>query len=90
MESTELIVLCLLAVFVVGLNVALIQAVRRGARQGEIELFRKAARRARKPWESEAANLEELSRLVAPFRDQSKEKPPDADKGAAHETESPT
>ncbi len=90
METTELIILCLLAVFVVGLNVALIQAIRRSSRQGEIELFRKAARRARKPWESETASLEELARRVAPFKDQESAQAPDAGKAPGPDPESPT
>ena len=63
--SQVVMVVCLTLVLVVGVNAALYVLFRRGNEAGQIELFRRAARRAREPWKEEDEALQELSRRVA-------------------------
>lgn len=63
------LVVCLTLFIIIGINAALyVTLTRRNGTIGQIELMRRAARRARHPWEEEDKSLEELSRLVAPYR----------------------
>jgi hypothetical protein len=63
--SKVFLVICLTLVIVVGVNAALYVSLRRGNEAGQIELFRRAAQRAREPWKEEDEALQELSRRVA-------------------------
>jgi uncharacterized protein HemX len=66
MDGSQLgLVICLTLFIVVGVNAALYVALRRGNEAGQIELFRRAAQRAREPWKQEDEALRELSRRVA-------------------------
>lgn len=58
------LVICLTVFIVIGINAAIYASLRRGTTIGQIELLRKAAGRARKPWENEDKALSELSRRV--------------------------
>jgi hypothetical protein len=61
-----LLVISITLVIVILLNVAIYVSIkRRNNRGGEIELFRRAFRRAKNPWGEEKANLEALSKQVA-------------------------
>jgi hypothetical protein len=63
--SQVALVICLTLIIVVGVNAALYVSLRRGNEAGQIELFRRAAQRAREPWKEEDEALQELSRRVA-------------------------
>ena len=63
--SKGVLVICLILLIVVGINAALYVTLRRGNEAGQIELFRRAAQRAREPWKEEDDALQELSRRVA-------------------------
>jgi hypothetical protein len=63
--SKVTLVICLTLFIVVGVNAALYVSLRRGNEAGQIELFRRAAQRAREPWKEEDEALQELSRRVA-------------------------
>ncbi len=58
------LVICLTLFIVIGINAAIYASLRRGNTVGQIELLRKAANRARKPWETEDEALNELSKRV--------------------------
>ncbi len=70
MEADKLVALVLVILLVVGLNGWFIVYVRRGGSIHEIELFRRAAKAARNPWQREDTDLQELGRLVDQFREQ--------------------
>jgi hypothetical protein len=79
-EEGILLVICLTVVIVVGVNGALLAALRRGNEAGQINLLRKATHRACDPWGSEDAGLKELSQRVAALRSsQRPEEPADAE-----------
>ena len=62
-------------VIVILFNIGIYLAVKRRKDQvGEVELFRRAMKRARDPWGDEKANLEALSKQVAELqgKDQTK------------------
>ena len=63
-----LLVICLTVFIVVGVNAALLVALRRGNEVSQIDLFKRAAGRARQPWVHEDEALEELSRRVAELK----------------------
>lgn len=67
------LVLCLTLVVVIGINAALYVSLRGGSTAGQIELFRRAAQRARQPWKDEEDALEELSKRVAILKSKKKE-----------------
>lgn len=70
MESDNiLLVICLTLFLVVGLNAAIYAALRGGGTQTQIELFRRAAQRARQPWKDEDEALQELSKRVAALKE---------------------
>jgi len=58
------LVICLTLFIVIGVNAAIYAAVSRGKTAGQIELIRRAARRAKDPWEEEDQALKELSKRV--------------------------
>jgi uncharacterized membrane protein affecting hemolysin expression len=70
--SRAVIVICVTLFLVIGFNAAIYVAFVRKNSVSQIELMRRAAQRARDPWQSENDDLEELSRLVK----QLKEDPP--------------
>lgn len=64
-----ILVVCLTLVIVLAFNAAIYLSVTRGKsgdrNVGSIELLRRAASRARSPWEKEDADLAELRRLAS-------------------------
>ena len=64
LDNTALVV-CITLFIVIGINAAIFVSVRRGNTIGQIELLRRAAGRARRPWGNEEAKLQELSQRVA-------------------------
>ncbi len=74
METDKvLIVVCLTLFLVVGINAAIYVSLRGGGTQSQIDLFRRAAQRARQPWKDEDEALEELSKRVAALKEKGKE-----------------
>lgn len=69
MSEGVLLVICLTVVIVVGVNGALLVALRRGREAGQIDLLRRAAHRARNPWQPEDENLRELSERVEALKE---------------------
>lgn len=70
MESDKiLLVICLTLFLVVGLNAAIYASLRGGGTRTQIELFRRAAQRARHPWKDEDEALQELSKRVAALKE---------------------
>lgn len=67
------LVVCLTLFIVVGINAAIYAALKGGKEMGQIELFRRAAQRARRPWGEEDDNLEELSKRVNSLKEKGKE-----------------
>jgi hypothetical protein len=64
------IVLCLAVVAIVFVNLMIFSLLRRGPGNSvsQIEIMRRAAKRARQPWQEEDDNLAELSRQVAALK----------------------
>jgi hypothetical protein len=62
------LVVCLTLIIVIGFNAALFVALRRGNEASQIELFKRAASRAREPWAQEDEALRELSKRVAELK----------------------
>jgi hypothetical protein len=74
MDSSKIpLVICLTVLIVVGVNATLLVALRRGNDVGQIELFKRAAGRARQPWIHEDEALVELSKRVADLRKKTEE-----------------
>jgi len=69
------LVICLTLFIVIGINAAIYVSLRRGNTVGQIELLRKAAGRAYKPWEEEDEALSELSRRVHELRKHEEDDP---------------
>jgi len=65
MDEKVTLVIGLTLIIVIGVNVILYFAVRDRSLPHQIELFRRAARRARNPWQDEDDALGELSDLVS-------------------------
>jgi hypothetical protein len=64
-DTTKILfVLCITLAAVAILNAAIFAALRRGNETGQIELFQRAVRRSRQPWQSEDDALNELSKRV--------------------------
>ena len=59
------LVVCLTIVGVIAFNVMIYLSLRRGNEVNTVDMFRKAAKRARNPWKDEDVALKELSNLVA-------------------------
>lgn len=70
MDTSRVIpVICLALFLAAGIPAALYVALRRDrGGVGQVELFRRAAHRARQPWSEEDENLQELSRRVAALK----------------------
>ena len=65
MDTTKIIlVVCITLAAVAIVNAAIFAALRRGNESGQIELFQRAVRRTRQPWQPEDDALQELSRRV--------------------------
>jgi hypothetical protein len=65
MDTTKIVlVVCITLAAVAILNAAIFAAIRRGNEAGQIELFRRAVRRSRQPWQTEDDALTELSKRV--------------------------
>jgi hypothetical protein len=62
------LVICLTVGAVILFNVMIYLSVRRGNEVTTIDLMRKAARRARNPWQDEDDALQELSDIVSGFK----------------------
>lgn len=65
MEPKVIIALLIVIVLVVGVNGLLLVALRSGRDSKQIQMWQKAARTARDPWQKENQDLSELSRLVS-------------------------
>ena len=63
-----LLVICLTVGVVILINVMIYLSLRRGNEVTTVVLFRKAAERARNPWQDEDDALRELSDIVAGLR----------------------
>ncbi|HSF80976.1 MAG TPA: hypothetical protein VLA49_07065 [Anaerolineales bacterium] len=70
------LVICLTLFIVIGINAAIYASLRRGNTVGQIELLRKAATSARKPWQAEDEALDELSKRVNELRKHNDDGPP--------------
>jgi hypothetical protein len=69
------LVICITLFMVVGINAALYVAFRRGKEASLIELTRRAVQSMRDPWKDEDKALQELSKLVAKFKEEIPTKP---------------
>lgn len=69
MDEKVTLVIGLTLLIVIGANVILFFAFRDRSLPHQIELFRRAARRARNPWKDEDDALGELSDLVSKLED---------------------
>jgi hypothetical protein len=67
-ETKVIIALIIVIILVVGVNGFLILALRKGRDIQQIQLWQKAAKRARDPWQTENKDLEELSQLVSKLK----------------------
>lgn len=79
MDTTKLIIAGLVILFVIGLNIGLIRAARRGLFHRDIEMYRRVAGRAQDPWQKEDQDLAELARLVSKLKEiqeDNQEEPP--------------
>jgi hypothetical protein len=73
MENIEKLplVLCLTVLGVVAINAGIIIWARRSQPSGEIQAFRRLANAARNPLSRQSAEFDELSRLVAKYKETS-------------------
>lgn len=77
MEMSKVaLVVCLTLFIVVGINAALLVALRRGKEASQIDLLRRAAHRAQQPWAHEDEALKELSRRVSELKGESEPQGP--------------
>ena len=67
--SKAILVVCLTLFIVIGVNAWIYVSISRKNSIGQIELLRRAANRAKNPWQPEDDNLSELSRLVKGLQD---------------------
>jgi hypothetical protein len=65
--SKLILVFFITLILVVGVNAIIYVMLRRINAVGEIDMFRRAANRVRRPWGQEDDDLEELSRRVRAF-----------------------
>lgn len=70
------LVICLTVGVVILINVMIYLSLRRGNEVTTVDLFRKAARRARNPWQDEDDALRELSDIVAGLRSNNEQTDP--------------
>lgn len=64
-----LLALCLVLILGLGFPISLLLAARRGEKIQEFSLYKKAAKRARNPWQPEDDQLDELSKRVEKLKD---------------------
>ena len=67
------LIICLTVGVVVLINVMIYLSLRRGNEVTTVDLMRKAASRARNPWQDEDDALQELSEIVADLRSDSEQ-----------------
>lgn len=67
-SDRALLVICLTVGAVVLINIMIYLSLRRGNEVTAVDMLRKAARRARNPWQDEDDALQELSDIVAGLR----------------------
>lgn len=72
-----LLVVCLTVGAVVLFNVMIYLSLRRGKGVTSVDLMRRAARRARNPWQDEEDALRELSEIVSGLRSGKENSPPE-------------
>lgn len=72
-----LLVVCLTVGAVILFNVMIYLSLRRGKGVTSVDLMRRAARRARNPWQDEDDALRELSEIVSGLRSGKEESPPE-------------
>lgn len=77
--SKAALVVCLTLFIVIGINAAIYVSLARRKHNsvGQIELLRRAASRARDPWEQENTDLRELSRRVTELKEKGSRDRPD-------------
>ena len=68
------LVVAVTLIAVVVLNAVIYLALRRGKTIQQIELLRRAVKRARHPWETEDENLKELSQRVAQLKQEKEDR----------------
>jgi hypothetical protein len=68
MDPKYLFILCLVLFIVVGINAAIFATLRRKNEIGQIELIRRAVKRAQNPWEDEEEALKELAKRVGELK----------------------
>lgn len=68
MEGKAFFAIILVILLVIGVNGALYLLMRRGKSNQTIQMWQRAAKSARNPWQEEKDQLEELSRLVKDMR----------------------
>jgi len=66
--SKATLVICITVFVVIVINAAIYSTFRRKDGTGAVDLFHKAARQARNPWENEDTQLQELSKKVEEIR----------------------
>lgn len=69
MQNDVLLALLIVLLIVIAVNGLLIIAFRKGRDIQQIQLWQKALRQARHPWQQENKDLEELSQLVAKLKE---------------------
>jgi sensor histidine kinase regulating citrate/malate metabolism len=69
-ETRVIVALCLVVILVIGINAVLFFALRNTSTTRHVQLWQKAAKRARDPWKEEDEALNNLSKLVSQFRDE--------------------
>jgi hypothetical protein len=67
------LVVCLTLFIVIGINAAIYVSFTRKNTTSQIELLRRAAQRARDPWEKENTDLKELSQRVSELKERKKD-----------------
>lgn len=72
-----LLVVCLTVGAVILFNVMIYLSLRRGKGVTSVDLMRRAAQRARNPWQDEDDALRELSEIVSGLRSGKEENPPE-------------
>lgn len=80
MELKVILALLLVVIIVLGINGFLILTLRGKKNTDTIQMFQKAAKRIRNPWQTEDENLEKLSHLVANLKEQTSTSPQKEDK----------
>ncbi|HEX7973750.1 MAG TPA: hypothetical protein VF498_05020 [Anaerolineales bacterium] len=80
MDYTKaVLVICITLFIVIGINAAIYISITRrkggSSTLGQIELLRRAAKRAQDPWQTEHTDLQELSRRVSGLKQDSSRDP---------------